>query len=240
MTGPVGGLFLSLMSDFAARNEFAVFIDAARRRAILRALFDAYYEEIHPTKLVFDTNRVWCAKIAALVDLFPDARIVCCVRHLGWIADSVEQIVQSNAFEPSRIFGYDAGGTVYGRVDSIVSGTGFVGYAYNALKEAFYGRFADRLILVQYDSLTRSPHATLDALYRAIGEPAFAHDFENVQFDEGVLFDASFGAPGLHSVRPKVEKIERPTILPPDIFERFANDSFWRDPDLNPNHVTII
>lgn len=240
MSGPLGGLYLSLLADFAARNEFAVFLNEKRRQALLRGLFDSYYEDIHPHKLVFDTNRLWCAKIGGLAKLFPDAKVVCCVRHLGWIVDSVERIVQRNAFEPSRIFNYEAGGTVYGRAETIAGGSGFVGFAFNALREAFYGEFADRLILVQYDSLSRRPRETLSALYEALGEPEFAHDVDDVRFDEGRVFDEALGAPGLHEVRPKVEKIERRTILPPDLFQRFEGDSFWRDPNLNLNNVKII
>lgn len=240
MSSPIGSLYLALLTEFAARNEFSVFLDDARRRAILRGLFDAFYQDIHPTKLVFDTNRLWCAKIAGLVELFPDAKFICTVRHLGWIADSVERISQRNPFDPSRIFGYESGGTIYGRVDGIAGGAGFVGFAFNALKEAFYGEHADRLILVQYDSLTRRPHETMTELYAALGEPDFAHDFENVQFEDGRAFDAKLGAPGLHEIRPKVEKLDRRTILPPDLFNRFERDSFWRDPNLNLNNVKII
>ena len=240
MTSPVGGLYLSMLGEFAARNEFSVFLTPARRRALLRGLFDAYYEDIHPTQRVFDTNRLWCAKLSGVMELFPEAKVVCCVRHLGWIADSVERLAQTNAFEPSRMFGYDAGLTVYGRVDAIAGPGGFVGYAFNALREAFFGEHADRLVLVQYDSLTGRPRETLAALYDALGEPEFGHDFDSVRFDEGEAFDIHFGAPGLHVVRPKVEKVERRTILPPDLFKRFEADSFWRDPNANLNNVRII
>jgi hypothetical protein len=37
------------------------------------------------------------------------------------------------------------------------------------------------------------------------------------------------GAPGLHRVKKKVRWEPRRTILPPDIFDRFAQLSFWRD-----------
>lgn len=38
------------------------------------------------------------------------------------------------------------------------------------------------------------------------------------------------GTPGLHDVRPTMAAIERPTWLPPELFQRFANDAFWCDP----------
>src|SRR5262245_12365364 len=43
-------------------------------------------------------------------------------------------------------------------------------------------------------------------------------------------FDAQLGAPGLHSVKTKVEFSPRRTVLPPDLFEKYASLAFWRDP----------
>ena len=240
MTSPVGSLYVAMLAEMSGRNEFSVFIDERQRRALLTGLFTAYYQDIHPNKLVFDTNRLWCTKVAGLAQLFPAARIICCVRHVSWIIDSVERLIQGNPFEPSKIFGFDAGGTVYGRADGVAGANGFVGYAYNALKEAFFGAHAQRLILVQYDSLTRQPGQTLDALYQALGEPRFEHDFDNVVYDEAIEFDNRLATPGLHTVGRQVRPNERPTILPPDVFRRFEGDNFWREPSVNPHGVTVI
>ena len=48
------------------------------------------------------------------------------------------------------------------------------------------------------------------------------------------------GTPGLHVVRPQVGARTRETVLPPDVFRRFENDAFWRDPALNRHGVRII
>ncbi|EQD66519.1 sulfotransferase protein, partial [mine drainage metagenome] len=76
------------------------------------------------------------------------------------------------------------------------------------------------------------PGKALAAVYEFIGEKSFKHDFAHIAFDARA-FDAKAGTPGLHTVRPKVGAIERETILPPDLFRRFENDAFWRDPALN-------
>jgi sulfotransferase len=114
-----------------------------------------------------------------------------------------------------------------------------VGYAYNALKEAFFGEDTGNLMLLQYDTLVNDPARALAAVYDFIGEPAVAHDFERVSFDDKG-FDERAGTPGLHRVRPRVGAIERQSILPPDLFRRFENDPFWRDPQLNPRGVRIV
>jgi sulfotransferase len=50
----------------------------------------------------------------------------------------------------------------------------------------------------------------------------------------------ALGAPGLHTIRRKVEYIARQTVLPPQLFNRFADDMFWRNPEANRNSVRII
>ena len=53
-------------------------------------------------------------------------------------------------------------------------------------------------------------------------------------------FDARVGMPGLHTVRPKVEPVERNAVLPREIFSRFANESFWTDPKNNISQVPVV
>jgi sulfotransferase len=240
MTSPVGSFFTALLRQMSQENEAAVFIDDEQRRAVLTAIFAAYYHREQTTRLVFDTNRLWCSKLPALALLFPTAKMICCVRHVPWILDSIERLIRRNPIEPSKIFNFDPGGTVYSRVEGLSSGSGIVGFAWNALREAFYGEQADRLLLVTYETLTRDPRQVLGEIYDFIGEPRFGHDFEHVEFDASDEFDARLGTPGLHRVANAVRPNERQTILPPDLFRRVEADSFWRDPALNSRGVRIV
>ena len=239
MTGPVGSMYMALESAMSRRNETAVFIDETQRRDVLKGIFSSYYSRIHTEKVVFDTNRLWCAKLPAITQLFPDARIVCCVRDLSWVMDSIERLVRKNAFELSGMFGFEPGSTVYTRLNQIARSDGMVGYALDALREGFFSEQAPRLILVEYQALTRAPRSTMEHLYSLLGEPWFDHDFENVDYD-AEFFDMALGTPGLHRVRRKVEWVERETVLPPDLFQRFMNDAFWRVPKANVRGVPII
>lgn len=238
MSGPVAGLFGALLSEMSERNEFAVFLDDAKRQRILAGLFDQFYADC-PAEVIFDTSRAWCARMPALARLFPDAKVIACVRHLPWIVDSIERLVQQNTFSPSSIFGYSPNGTVYTRANGVAGTNGMVGFPYDALKQAVYGHEADRLLLVQYESLTDNPARTLDAIYQFIGQPYFPHDFEHVEYDV-TEFDRRAGTPGLHTVRGRVHAEPRQTLLPPDLFQRFANDAFWRDPKRLPAGVHIV
>jgi sulfotransferase len=240
MTSPVGSLFNAMLREVSQGNETAVFIDDTQRTALLWSVFDAYYADIHPTKVVFDTNRLWTTKLPSLTTLFPDSKMICCVRHVSWIMDSIERLIRRNRFELSKIFNFEAGGTVYSRVDGLSGAAGMVGFAWNALREAVYGEHADRLILVTYDTLTANPLRALREIYDFIGEPQFTHDPDNVSFDEAAEFDARLGTPGLHSVSPAVRATERKTLLPPDLFSRFEQDAFWRDLRQLPSNLRVV
>jgi sulfotransferase len=239
MTSPVGAMYMALESAMSRRNETAVFIDDAQRRAVLKGLFSSYYENTPDGTVIFDTNRAWCTKLPALGQLFPAARVICCVRDVGWIMDSIERLVRRNAFELSGMFGFEPGGTVYSRVSRIAASDGLVGYALDALREAFFGEDANRLILIEYPALARQPAETFRRLYDLLGEPPFEHDFENVDYDAD-NFDLALGARGLHTVRRRVEWSERRTVLPPDLFNRFSGDMFWRSQEAAARNVPII
>ncbi len=241
MTSPVGAIFNAMLGATSARNEGAVFIEDGQRQRLLRACFEAYYADIHPTRLVFDTNRQWTTKLPALTRLFPAAKVICCVRNPAWVLDSIEGLIRRNAFELSGIFNYEPGGTVYSRIEGLGKGDGMAGFAWNALREAVYGPHADRLLLVRYETLAAQPVAALTAIYDFINEPLFAHDPNHIEpcYDM-IEFDMRLGTPGLHAVGPAVRPPERKTVLPPDLFTRYASDAFWEDPANIPPAVRVI
>jgi sulfotransferase len=241
MTSPVGGLFNAMAGAMSQRNESAVFIDEAQRIRLLRACFEAYYADIHPAQVVFDTNRQWTTKLPALAALFPQSLTICCVRNPAWVVDSIERLIRRNAFEPSGIFNYETGGTVYSRAEGLSKGDGMVGFAWNALREAVYGAQPERLILVRYETLTTNPLGTLAAIYEAIGETLFAHDPAHIEPAYDMIdFDVRLGTPGLHHVRSVVHAETRPTVLPPDLFARYERDAFWEDQAALPPSVRVL
>lgn len=238
MSGPLAGLFGALLGQMSARNEFSVFIDDTQRERILHGLFDNYYAD-SPAEVIFDTSRAWCGWMPAIARLFPDAKVIACVRDVSWVVDSIEKLVQRNVFSPSSIFNYSAGGTVYTRANAVVGPDGMVGGPYDALKQACYGAQRDRLLLVQYDTLTTEPARAMRAIYDFLGEPHFSHDFNHVDYDV-TEFDERAGTPGLHTVRGQVKAEERETLLPPELFNRFIHDAFWRDPARTPAGLRVV
>jgi sulfotransferase len=155
------------------------------------------------------------------------------------VVDSVERLVQRNVLSPSSIFNFNPGGTVYTRANALVAADGMVGGPYDLLKQACFGGHTDRLLLIQYETLSTDPARVMAAIYEFLGEQAFAHDFEYVDYDV-TEFDARAGTPGLHTVRGKVRAEPRATVLPPDLVNRFVNDAFWRDPKKVPPGLRVV
>ncbi|QZA08998.1 sulfotransferase [Mycolicibacter heraklionensis] len=238
MSGPLAGMFGALLGEMSARNEFSVFIDDTKRQRMLHGLFENFYADC-PADVIFDTNRSWCAWMPAIAQLFPDAKVIACVRDMPWILDSIERLIQHNVFTPSSIFNFQPGGTVYTRANGVAAQTGMVGAPYDALKQASFGAQRDRLLLVQYETLTADPAKAMHSIYRFLDEPAFDHDFDHIDYDV-TEFDERAGTPGLHTVREMVSAEPRESLLPPDLFSRFVNDAFWRDPNRVPQDLQIV
>ncbi|HEY9131413.1 MAG TPA: sulfotransferase [Dyella sp.] len=240
MTSPLADIMGVVMAEASSKNDFSFDVSDQQRIALLRGLVENFYSVEADAGVVFDTSRLWCSRMQLLNTLFPGVKVIACVRQLAWVLDSMERLVQKQPVSVSKVFRFDTNTTVYSRVEALTDPRGMVGFAYQATKEAFYGQYAqDHLLMLTYESLVRDPVTALRAVYRFLGEPWFEHDFDNVEYNADE-FDARVGMPGLHSVRAKVESIERQPTLPRDIFGRFANEAFWMDPKNNVNQVPIV
>lgn len=229
MTSPVGPVFNAALTAMGAENEFSVFFKEEQKRDILMGVFDGFYKHVDAPGVVFDTNRMWTSRLAAVRKLFPESKMICCVRNPAWVMDSVERLIRKNAFDVSRIFNNaQERSTVYTRADALLNPHRMIGFAWSALKEAYYSENSDMLLLVDYDLLASRPGEVLPLIYGFIGEEPFDHDFDNVEY-EAEDFDTQLLAKGLHTVRGKVELKPRQTILPPDLFKRCQDLIFWHD-----------
>ncbi len=144
MTSPLGAMVGTLLGDMSVGNESSIFFNQAQREAVLRGVFASYYDTLGSGRTAFDTNRGWAARIELLTQLFPEAKMICCVRPIPWIIDSVERLIRKNSFELSKIFNLDANGTVYTRAAGLMSDTGLIGFALAALKQAMHSAESSR------------------------------------------------------------------------------------------------
>jgi len=228
MSSPIASLFEGIVAQVSAGNELSRMVDDAQRERVLRGVFDSYYAD-NPAEVIFDTNRAWTAKMAEVLRLFPQAKFICCVRDVAWVMDSMERQYRSKTFENTGLFNTPGErATVYTRTEALAASNRLVGFSYQALREACWGEFADRLVIVDYDILVSRPRDVMGLLYEFLGEPPFEHDFDKVEYD-AAAFDAQLGLDGLHRVRAQVAPKPRQTILPPDLFAKYAGLTFWRD-----------
>ncbi len=228
MSSPVAPMMNGCLESMGAGTEFSTFFDEAKRKRVCRGLFEAYYHDQTDPEVLFDTNRIWTARLHQLTELFDDFKMICCVRNPAWVMDSFEKIYRSNPFDYSRMYSAQTRQTVYSRCESQMSAMGSVGSAWTALKEAYYGEFSDRLLLLDYELLSQQPRQCMQLLYQFIDEPMFEHDFDNVDYQENE-FDQQLGAKGLHSVKKKVEFKPRRSLLPPELFQKYNDMAFWQD-----------
>ena len=239
MTSPVGALVQGVLAQVSAGSEVGVMVDRDMRRRLLRGLFDSYYADAPDGAVVFDTNRTWCARLGTVRDLFPQAKVIACVRNVAWVMDSIERLYRANPYENTRLFGPNMGrSTVYSRLEGLAQHDQLVGFAWSALREAFYGADAGAMLVVDYELLAQAPQKVIPLVYDFIGEPRFEHDYDRVEYD-APDFDLPLGLPGMHKVRPKVELQARRPVIPPDLFEKYAKLSFWTDAAGSAAHVVV-
>jgi sulfotransferase len=233
---------MAVHQKISGTSEFAVLFDEKRCAQVLRGMFEAYYVPMPPNGVIFDTNRGWTGRVALLGTLFPECRIICCVRDIGWILDSIERMRVKNPLILSKLFGHASHSidSIYTRVETLMnSETGLIGSAWSTLREAWFSEGANRLIVIPYDALTKAPRKTIHRLYEELREPAFEHDFQNVVYD-APDYDANLGMPGLHTVQRVVEHRERRPVIPPDVFSKYDKTQFWAKAELNVRGVTIL
>jgi sulfotransferase len=240
MTGPVAQMCSAVHQTVAGTGEFSVLFDEPRRAQMLRGVFDTYYQAIPTEHVVFDTNRSWTAKAALVGTLYPKSRIICCVREIGWVLDSLERIRLKHPLSLSRLYPSGIAESIYARVDALMNGEkGLVGLAWATLREAWFSESAHRLIVIPYEILVQRPEKTIRRLYAALDEPFFQHDFANIEY-EAPDYDSHLGTPGLHTVRRQVAQQDRQPVIPPDLFTKYANSHFWDTSGLNHRNVAIL
>ena len=244
ISSPVQGLVNSTINVITG-SENNHLIDESRRKHILRSLVQSYYDAVTP-KTVFDTSRGWTSRTSLLKELYPQTKIICCVRDLPWILDSFERIAAKNTLYNAVLTDDEANQTVTTRCDALmdVKKEGQVVKPYYFLEEGMLLN-PDMIMLMEYESLCKTPEGVMREIYRFIGKPYFEHDFNNVEY-ENEVFDKALNMKSLHTVRCKVTWEERPTVLPISVWKKYAGKEFWRvpaepEPDftLNTGYVMI-
>lgn len=226
ISGPLARFVRAVIEQSSAQGGYRYQCDESKRKKIIEGLFDNYYDDTSKD-VFFDTNRGWNLLLPTIKDLFPYTKVICCVRDIGWILDSFENLARKNPYSVSTMFSEPENTNVYTRAQTLMRDDRTVGFAYMALKHAITSAEKTMIMLVEYEQLSKQPKETMQAMYKFIGQPYFEHDFNDVEisYDE---FDSDVNLKGLHTTRKKIEWIPRETILPPDIWQRYSGLEVWR------------
>ncbi|BAU38772.1 sulfotransferase [Acetobacter pasteurianus NBRC 101655] len=227
---------MSLMSEGEYRTEFK----NGQWQRLMRGILQSYLNPDAQKHVMLDINREWCAHAGLLGRLYPKAKIICCVRDPVWILNSFEHLITRDPLLGSRLVPITHRGTQHDRIDYLASREGAFGYAWRLLTEVFFGPFADKVIIIDYDKLVREPVFVMERLTQLLNIQPFAYNFEYIETPDVDAFDAALGTPGLHYLRQSVAASRKRLILPPHIVERMAHQMFWRKPDLNSGGAVVI
>ena len=125
MTSPLGDMASSLVAEMSGKNDFSVVISDEQRAAILRGAFRNSCGGFLGTGVVFGTGRVWCSKLPMLAQLFPNPKVIACVREMPWVLDSAERLVRKQPLNANKIFHFNPNGTVYSRAEALIDVNGW-------------------------------------------------------------------------------------------------------------------
>lgn len=233
VSSPLFFLVDNLVALMSANHNSTRLTDEQREKILLGLIEGVYASGLttQDSGLVFDTNRLWPARLPLLTRLVPECKIICCVRNPAWILDSYELLYRSNGLRQPGVFSGPEGQNVYARAEALMDPKrGNVGVCWRALREAWYAD-RERLIMVEYDELVAAPHNVMQRIHEELGEAHFFYDYEHVALDPHLYreYDDRAGLPGLHDVKSAVRapKGDRAPVLPPDLFAKYEGLAFW-------------
>jgi sulfotransferase len=216
----IESVLISIGSVHSMNSEISI----EKRKNIIHGIFEGFYKN-NKKSVIFNTNRGWTYLTPLISELYPESKFIVCVRDINWILDSFELAQRRTPFTHTS-YGGNISSSVFERTNLIMENDGIVFRPYYGIKQAIVSNEKHKLHFVEYDNLCKNPEEVIRGIYSFIGEEYYEHDFNNVErsWDE---YDLQLGVK-LHSVRKKVEYIEREFILPPDILHQYANMEFWR------------
>ena len=232
-TAGISDPLASYAGNIIQATNSAVGMDAAvpieKRREIIRGIFDSFYSSSN--EVCFNTNRGWSENTALLKDLFPDYKMIICLRDVPWILDSFEQLHNKNPYTIKPLYHHQQLDSVYQRTNMLMGQlpnfTGYVSHPLGSVRQSMFSNERDQICYVEYDTLVENPQGTMQHIYKFLGETWFDHDFNNIEdsYDE---FDNQAKIQGLHTVRKEINYISRRSVLPDDLWNQYESSTFWK------------
>lgn len=229
ISDPLHSYVHSIIRDTSTAVGMEAAVPVEKRRDLIRGLFEQFYKD--DNEVCFNTNRGWTADTSLLKDLFPNFKMIVCLRDIPWILDSFERLNSKNPYTIKPLYHHQDLGNVHDRCRILMGEMpNFGGYVHAPLinvQQSMFSTEISQICYVEYDTLVNNPVGTMKEIYRFLEEPWFDHDFNNVEdsYDE---FDQQAKIEGLHTVRRVVENRPRRSVLPGELWDRYGPMSFWK------------
>ena len=132
-----------------------------KQREMMKGLVETFYKD--GNEVCFNTNRGWAANTALARSLYPDVKMIVCVRDVPWILDSFEKLNAKNPFTIKPLYNHQDLGTVYERTRMLMgeyqNQAAYVLGPIANVKQVVYSADRDMICVVDYEALTKN---TLD------------------------------------------------------------------------------
>lgn len=170
--------FVNNMIQATNSLEFKNLLNINQEQTVLRfnasvRNFCSTFHSIHEKDYIFDKNRAWTGMSFAYRDLFPNGKMIVCVRDIREVFASVIKQDRKNGL---------IGGTglVEQKFKECFDANGLIGHPYNAIMDHVNSP-KKNVVYLKYEVFTKAPEQTMKDLYKLCEIPEFEHDFNNVE-----------------------------------------------------------
>lgn len=235
-TSPVYPLVTQLKNSFAINREFQRDLDRRKEETIeqqkqsLRGFVDGWY---HAKDTVIDKEHRWLFEAMVVRDLWPNARMLVCVRNMPDIYASAEKQHRINPLLDDADTPILK--TLRGRADHLFHQDQLLGRSIFSIQDVLDRSIAN-CIVVRYEDVVNHPEQEMARIYRSLGEMPFTHDFDNIpnipeeEMDSMYLFRYSHEGP-TKITPPKPEAWK--DVLPEDLGNLIYNRFPWYNEQFN-------
>ena len=205
--------------------ENSLNINQERRIKTIQSLFEGYYLQ-QPQNIIFDTSRNWTRNTSLLSQIFPNTKVLCCVRNIDEIINSFEKLWSHNSLYYKQINNFTYSLNIFDRSDEIFNRS-IIPY-YVSLKEGVT-KNPEMIHFVEYEKLCKNPEDTIKNIYEFLNETYYSHNFNELDY-ENPNFDLKLGMPNLHKIEPIVYYKNCKYCIPEEIKQKYQQMKmeFWK------------
>lgn len=200
-------------------------INEERRINTIQSLFEGYYS-LQSQTTIFDTSRIWTRNTSLLKQVFPNTKIICCVRNIDEIINSFEKLWTHNPLYYKQINDFTYSQNIFERSDEIYNR--FIIPYFSSLKEGC-AKTPEIIHFIEYESLCKFPEKTMRNLYEFIEIDYYKHNFNELNY-QNPKFDLKSGVPNLHKIKSTVYYENCRYYIPEEIKQKYQQIKmeFWK------------